>query len=159
MGAAVGSTGLATTGTIGRQLAVGWIEEHSLVVNVAGLGGVIIVACGHQPIPNLITRYQQAFEAPLYGIIGGLHFPVPEGRIRLGPLDVQRRLASGDGLFDPLRMDEVDRQIALLDSLDLGVIDVSAHDSSDEVIARVRRVFGQRYRDVAVGREILISAD
>jgi hypothetical protein len=56
-------------------------------------------------------------------------------------------------------MDEVDRQIALLDSLDLGVIDVSAHDSSDEVIARVRRVFGQRYRDVAVGREILISAD
>jgi metal-dependent hydrolase (beta-lactamase superfamily II) len=159
IGEAVGSTGLATTGTIGRQLAVGWIEEHSLVVNVAGLGGVIIVACGHQPVPKLVTRYQQAFEAPLYGIIGGLHFPVPEGRIRLGPLDVQRRLASGEGLFDPLSMEEVDRQIALLQSLDLGVIGVSAHDSSDEVIARIRGAFGDRYRDVAVGQEILISAD
>lgn len=159
IGEAVGSTGLASTGTVGRQLVVGWIEEHSLVVNVRGLGGVIIVACGHQPVPNLITRYQQVFEAPLYGIIGGLHFPVPEGRIRLGPLDVQRRLASGDGLFDPLTMDEVDGQIALLQSLDLGVIGVSAHDSSDEVIERIRGAFGARYRDVAVGREILISAD
>jgi metal-dependent hydrolase (beta-lactamase superfamily II) len=158
IGNGVGSTGLASTGAIGRQLVIGWIEEHSLVVNVAGLGGVIIVACGHQPIPNLLERYDDAFDAPLYGIIGGLHFPVPEGRIKVGPLDGQRHLASGAGLFSPLTMDEVTRQIAMLKARNLGVIGVSGHDSSDEVIAMVRRQFGAAYRDVRVGEAIVISA-
>lgn len=159
IGDGVGSTGLATTGTIGRQLAAGWIEEHSLVVNVEGLGGVIIVACGHQPVPNLLKRYDDAFSEPLYGIIGGLHFPVPEGRIKLGPLDVQRRLASGSGLFSPLTMDEVERQIDMLRRRELGVVGVSSHDSSDEVIEMVHTAMGDRFRYVRVGEEIVISAD
>lgn len=158
IGTGVGSTGLASTGTIGRQLAIGWIEEHSLVVNVEGLGGVIIVACGHQPVPNLLKRYDDAFEAPLYGIIGGLHFPVPEGRIKLGPLDVQRRLASGGGLLSPLTIDEVDQQIKLLESYNPGIIGVSPHDSSDQVIEKVRLAFPGRYRHLRVGEEILITA-
>ena len=159
IGNGIGSTGLASTGAIARQLAIGWIEEHSLVVIVEGLGGVIIVACGHQPLPNLLARYDAAFSEPLYGIIGGLHFPVPEGRIKLGPLDVQRRLASGEGLFSPLVMAEVERQMAMLAQRDLGVIGISPHDSSDEVIAMMRQQFGDRYRDVAVGQEILIRTD
>lgn len=157
IGQGVGSTGLASTGTIGRQLAIGWIEEHSLVVNVEGLGGVIIVACGHQPVPNLVKRYLDVFEVPLYGVIGGLHFPVPEGRIKLGPLDVQRRLASGDGLFAPLTMAEVERQIEMLRGHDLGVIGVSPHDSSDEVIGRVEAAFGSAYRHIRVGEAIVIG--
>jgi 7,8-dihydropterin-6-yl-methyl-4-(beta-D-ribofuranosyl)aminobenzene 5'-phosphate synthase len=159
VGNGIGSTGLATTGAIGRQLAIGWIEEHSLVVNVAGLGGVIIVACGHQPLPNLLKRYDEAFDAPLYGIIGGLHFPVPEGRIRIGPLDVQRQLASGDGLLAPLTSEEVDRQIEMLWQRKLSIVGVSAHDSSDAVIAKVSERFGTGYRYIRVGEEITVTAD
>lgn len=158
IGTGVGSTGLATTGTIPRQLAAGWIEEHSLVVNVEGLGGVIIVACGHQPIPNLIKRYDEVFSEPLFGVVGGLHFPVPEGRLTFGPIDVQRRLASGDGLFNPLGMEEVREQIAMLKKRNLGIIAVSAHDSSDEVIEMVREEFGEAHRYIRVGEEIVIGA-
>jgi len=158
IGNGVGSTGLATTGTIPRQLAAGWIEEHSLVVNVEGLGGVIIVACGHQPVPNLIRRYDEVFSAPLFGVVGGLHFPVPEGRLAFGPIDVQRRLASGDGLFNPLGMEEILRQIAMLKERKLGIIALSAHDSSDEVIEIVRKAFGEAHRYIRVGEEIVISA-
>ena len=158
IGTGVGSTGLATTGTISRQLAAGWIEEHSLVVLVEGLGGVIIVACGHQPVPNLLRRYDDVFSEPLYGVVGGLHFPVPEGRLAFGPIDVQRRLASGDGLFSPLGMEEVQEHIAMLEKRDLGIIAVSAHDSSDEVIEMVRERFGEAHRYVRVGEEIVISA-
>ena len=159
LGNGVGSTGLATTGTIPRQLTVGWIEEHSLVVNVEGLGGVIIVACGHQPVPNLLQRYDEAFTEPLYGIVGGLHFPVPEGRIMAGPVDVQRQLAAGNGLFDPLTMDDIETQILMLKERNLGLIGVSAHDSSDEVIERFRREFGEAHRYVRVGEAIVISAN
>jgi metal-dependent hydrolase (beta-lactamase superfamily II) len=157
LGNGVATTGLATTGAIGRQLAVGWIEEHSLVVNVEGLGGVLIVGCGHQPVPRLVERYDAAYAEPLYGIIGGVHFPIPEGRIKLGPLDVQRDLASGNGLFDPLTLEQVDAELAMLKRRNLGIIAVSGHDSSDEVIARVRERFGDAHRYIRVGASAPIS--
>ncbi len=157
LGDGVGTTGLGTTGTIGRQLAIGWIEEHSLVVMVEGLGGVMIVGCGHQSLPRLLQRYDAAYRQPLYGIVGGLHFPVPEGRIKMGPLDGQRRFATGGGIFDPLTMPEVMTQVAMLKERQLGVIGVSGHDSSDEVIELVRREFGDAHRYVRVGEEIIIG--
>ncbi len=157
LGVGLGSTGLGTTGTIGRQLPIGWIEEHALVVIVEGLGGVLIVACGHQSLPNLLQRYDQVFSEPLYGVVGGLHYPVPEGRLRLGPVDVQRRLASGQGLFSPLQMEEVERHIELLRQRGLTLIALSPHDSSDEVIARFREAFGRNYYDLKAGQAIIIE--
>lgn len=150
--------GIATTGLIPRQLVIGWIEEHSLVVHVEGLGGVIVVGCGHQPVPNLVARFDEAFDFPLYGIVGGLHFPVPEGRMNLGPINLQRRFASGEGFFRPITLEEVEKQIALLKSYDLGLIAVGGHDSSDAVIERVRDAFGQAHRYVRVGEEIVVRA-
>jgi metal-dependent hydrolase (beta-lactamase superfamily II) len=158
LGNGVGSTGIGTTGSIPRHLALGWIDEQALVVNVEGLGGIIIVGCGHQTVTRLLQRYDAAFSTPLYGIVGGLHFPVPEGRINIGPLDAQRRLASGSGMFDPISMEEVEREIALLKKRGLGLIAVSAHDSSDEVIDLVRREFGEAHRHLRVGEEIVIRA-
>ena len=149
--------GLATTGTVPRQLVLGWIDEQSLAVNVSGLGVVLIVGCGHQPIPNLLRRYDQLFDEPLYGIMGGLHLPVPQGRLRMVGLDVQRVLASGDGLFSPLTMVEIEEQLALLRERDLGVIGVGGHDSSDEVIALFAGEFGEAYRYVRVGEPIVIG--
>ena len=64
LGDGLGSTGIGTTGTIPRQLAMGWIDEQALVVNVAGLGGVIIVGCGHQTVSDLLRRYDEAFSEP-----------------------------------------------------------------------------------------------
>ena len=158
IGTGLSTSGLASTGPIGRQLAVGWIEEHALVVMVEGLGGVLVVGCGHQTLPFLLKRYHDAFEAPLYGVVGGVHFPVPRGRIQLGPIDVQRRLASGDGLFSPLTMEEVEKQIALLEQLDLGLLAISGHDSSDEVIERLARAMPAAHQYVKVGRPIVIEA-
>ena len=159
LGAGLATTGLASTGAIGRQLAIGWIEEHSLVVNVAGLGGILIVGCGHQPLPRLLERYDATYTVPLYGIVGGIHFPVPEGRIKLGPVDAQRYLASGDGLFRPLSLEQAEQQLEMLKQRDLGLIAVSSHDSSDEVIARVRDTFGEAHRYLRAGEELLIGAN
>jgi len=157
LGEGLGSTGIGTTGTLPRQLAMGWIDEQALVVNVAGLGGVIIVGCGHQTISNLLRRYDEAFSEPLYGIVGGLHFPVPEGRVKVGPLDVQRLNAS-EWVFNPISFVLVEREVAMLKKRYLGLIAVSAHDSSDEVIELIRREFGEAHRYVRVGEEIVISA-
>jgi metal-dependent hydrolase (beta-lactamase superfamily II) len=151
-------TGVATTGTVPRQLVVGWIDEQSLAVHVEGLGVVLVVGCGHQPIPNLLRRYDQVFDEPLYGIIGGLHLPVPEGRMKVLGVDGQRVFATGDGLFSLLTMADVKGQLALLQERGLGVVGVGGHDSSDEVIELFSRAFGDTYRYVRVGEPIVIGA-
>lgn len=153
-----GAHGLASTGVIPRQLVFGWIEEQSLVIHVEGLGGILIVGCGHQPVPTLVARYEQVFDQPLYGIVGGLHLPVPAGRIPVGPLDGQRHFASGEGLFKPLEMADVEALMAMLKERDLGLIAVGGHDSSDEVIEYVREQFGPAHHYLRVGEEILLRS-
>jgi 7,8-dihydropterin-6-yl-methyl-4-(beta-D-ribofuranosyl)aminobenzene 5'-phosphate synthase len=150
--------GLATTGTIARQLVLGSIDEQSLAVHVEERGIVLIVGCGHQPIPNLLRRYDQIFKEPLYGIIGGLHLPVPEGRMKILGLDGQRRFASGDGIFSPLTMTDVREVLDRLLARNLGMIGVGGHDSSDEVIELFSQAFGDTYRYVRVGESIVIGA-
>jgi metal-dependent hydrolase (beta-lactamase superfamily II) len=149
--------GVASTGTIPRQLVFGWIDEQALVVNVADRGTVLIVGCGHQTIPKLLERYDEVFDEPLYGIVGGLHFPVPEGRLKLLGLDVQRRLASGTGVLSPLTTDEVKDQMNQLHERNLGLVAVGGHDSSDEVIAMFNDTFGDAYRHVRVGERIVLG--
>ncbi len=148
---------VATNGTVPWQLVLGWIDEQSLVVHVAGKGIVLVVGCGHQPILNLLRRYERVFDAPLHGIIGGLHLPVPEGRMRALGLGVQRVLGTGDGLFSLPTLADVRDQLALLRARDLGVIGVGGHDSSDEVIALFAEAFGPAYRHVRVGEPIVIG--
>ena len=146
-----------TPGTIPRQLVIGVIDEQSLAVNVEGLGVVLIVGCGHQPIPNLLRRYDQLFDEPLYGIIGGLHFPVPEGRLNLLGLNVQRVLASGTGMFSTIAMDDVQQEMSQLHGRNLGLVGVGGHDSSDDVIAMFSDTFEDAYRHVRVGERITIG--
>lgn len=149
--------GLATTGTIPRQLVFGWIDEQALVVNVAERGAILIVGCGHQTIPKLLERYDQVFDEPLYGIVGGLHFPVPEGRLKVLGLNAQRVFASGTGMLSPISMDQVKEEMNQLLRRDLGLIGVGGHDSSDEVIAMFSETFGDAYRHLRVGEPIVVG--
>jgi metal-dependent hydrolase (beta-lactamase superfamily II) len=150
--------GLASTGTIPRQLAFGWIDEQALAVNVEGHGVVLIVGCGHQTIPKLLERYDDLFDEPLYGIIGGLHYPVPGGRLQILGMNAQRRFASGRGILDPLDMEDVEIELEMLKARNLGLVGLSGHDSSEEVIAMFRDAFGDAYRNVRVGERITLPA-
>ena len=149
--------GVASTGTIPRQLVFGWIDEQALVVHVADRGAVLIVGCGHQTIPKLLERYDQVFSEPLYGIVGGLHFPVPEGRMKVAGLNAQRILASGKGMFAPITMGDVEADLAMLEARNLGLVGVGGHDSSDEVIAMFSEAFNDAYRHIRVGERIVVG--
>jgi metal-dependent hydrolase (beta-lactamase superfamily II) len=149
--------GVATTGTIPRQLLIGWVEEQALVVNVADRGLVLIVGCGHQTVPKLVGRTQAIFSESIYGLVGGLHYPVPKGRAVVLGLPLQRLIASGDGPLRPVTLEEVSANIDLLRRLDLGLVGLSGHDSSDEVIQQFRAAFGSAYREVRVGEPIVVT--
>jgi metal-dependent hydrolase (beta-lactamase superfamily II) len=148
--------GVATTGPIGRSLFMGPVEEQALVVHVAGRGLVVIVGCGHQTVPGLLERLSSSFKEPLYGMVGDLHYPVPEGRMRIAGLDAQRMFASGDGPFRPITMAKVQSELSLLDPLQL--LALGGHDTSDEVLAWTADRFGERFRPVKVGAPIVVRS-
>lgn len=155
---AIIAEGVASTGTIPRKLYLGRIDEQALAINVKGKGLVLIVGCGHQTVPRIIERTEMVFGENIYGIIGDLHYPVPEGRLNLLGLDIQRIAASGDGPFNPITKEDVQNNIRMLQSRDIGIIGVGGHDSSDEVIEEFRKAFGSKYRYVKVGDWIEVES-
>jgi len=151
--------GIASTGTIPRQLFIGRIDEQALVINVEGKGLVLIVGCGHQTVSKLIERTNAVFDQPIYGIIGDLHFPIPSGRLDIAGINAQKVFASGESPFRPLTQEQIDKDQALLKSLNLGVMALGGHDSSDEVISQFDQHFGENYQHVRVGDWIHVNSD
>lgn len=149
--------GVASIGVIPNQLFfLGWTREQALAVNVAGKGIVLIVGCGHQTLSKIVARARALFEAPIYGVIGGLHYPVTEGRLEVLGVPVQRFVGTGKPPWRPITRQEVERDIAILRELEPQVVALSPHDSCDASIEQFRSAFASAYRDVRVGEVIAV---
>lgn len=150
------SNAVASTGPIPRRLFIGRIDEQALVINVRGKGLVVVVGCGHQTLAKLLQRVEAAFDEPIYGIVGDLHYPVPEGRLKFIGIDGQRRFASGDGIFAPLTEADVERELATLESK-LSFLALGGHDTSDEVLDTAQALMAERFQPAVVGEPIRIA--
>ena len=150
------SEGIATTGPIARALFMGKVEEQALVVNVEGRGLVVLVGCGHQTLLKLLKRMDDAFDQSIYGIVGDLHYPVPEGRLSYWGIDAQRRLASGGGIFAPISTKEVASDIALLTKRKPSLVALGSHDTSDLMLKTFSERFRSKFRRVEVGVPITL---
>lgn len=149
--------GIASIGPIPRFLfLMGYTSEHALAVNVEGKGIVIIIGCGHQTIERIIERAQALFDEPIYAIIGGLHYPVHGGRIKLGPINLQHIVGSDKPPWRGLSEKDVQSAITAMNRVSPQIVSLSPHDSSDWSIDQFRQAFGDRYVDLKVGKEIRI---
>jgi 7,8-dihydropterin-6-yl-methyl-4-(beta-D-ribofuranosyl)aminobenzene 5'-phosphate synthase len=125
--------------------------EQSLVINLENRGLVIIIGCGHPTIQQIIHRARKLFpDIPLYGIIGGLHYPVTfKGSRRL--------IGSGRTPWNPINRSDVAKSIAFIKAYNPGVVSVSPHDSCEWTINTFREAFGEACIDLLVGKEIKFS--
>jgi 7,8-dihydropterin-6-yl-methyl-4-(beta-D-ribofuranosyl)aminobenzene 5'-phosphate synthase len=149
--------GVISLGTVARQLFFfGWTLEQPLAVNVKDRGMVLISGCGHPTLQRIIERAETLFDEPIYGIIGGLHYPVTaSGAVVLG-IPLQRFLGTGKWPWDPINKDDVETSIAFLKTRKPRIVALSPHDSCDWSIEAFRRAFGDTYRELRVGQEIAI---
>jgi 7,8-dihydropterin-6-yl-methyl-4-(beta-D-ribofuranosyl)aminobenzene 5'-phosphate synthase len=141
--------GVATIGAIRAQIYLGRIDEQALAIRVEGKGVVLVVGCGHQSLPKILARTTQLFDDPIYGVIGGLHYPYPRGRWLQAGLDLQQLLVYGP--FRGPRLPDIQADIRLLAQHRPQWVSLSAHDSSDEMIDEFRQTFGPSYHDLRVG--------
>ena len=146
--------GVWSIGTIARSLwLMGLTLEQAVAVNVQGKGLVLVVGCGHQTLERVVARTEALFDVPIYGVVGGLHFPVTRSRM---PWGMQRVIGTGRLPWDQLRKSDVEATVAFLQGRAPSLVGISAHDSCDWTIGAFKDAFGERYRDVAVGREIVV---
>ncbi len=153
--------GIASTGPIQRALFFfGLVKEQALAINVAGKGIVLVVGCGHQGLQHILERMQKLFpDLPLYGIVGGLHYPATGSRLSKFGLPAQRFLGTGKPPWNPITKAEVIANIAFLQEENPHLVSLSAHDSCDWSLAAFRGAFGAAYHDLKVGLPIEIGAE
>jgi 7,8-dihydropterin-6-yl-methyl-4-(beta-D-ribofuranosyl)aminobenzene 5'-phosphate synthase len=146
--------GVFTIGPIARSLwLMGLTREQALAVNVEGKGIVLIIGCGHQKLERAIERTQALFDIPLYGVIGGLHFPVTGSRM---PYGLQRVIGTGKPPWNLVSRADVRATVDFLKAKDPAMVGLSPHDSCDWSVGAFKEAFGERYLDIAVGREIIV---
>lgn len=129
--------GVATTGLITYAqpfplwLATPKGDEQALAVNVRGQGIVLITGCGHMGLDALLKRAEAVFEAPITGVLGGLHY---------GTASAQ----------------DLQPQIELLQALNPTVVGLSPHDSGPAALDAFAQTFGEAYQPIAVGQAIRV---
>jgi 7,8-dihydropterin-6-yl-methyl-4-(beta-D-ribofuranosyl)aminobenzene 5'-phosphate synthase len=111
------ATGVITTGPIASQdFMFGWTLEQSLAFYVEGRGIVIVIGCGHPRVERIIERVEMLVDAPIYGVVGGLHYPVTASRWVVGRLPMQQIFGTGKWPWDPIGPRDVKKGIAAIGS-------------------------------------------
>jgi 7,8-dihydropterin-6-yl-methyl-4-(beta-D-ribofuranosyl)aminobenzene 5'-phosphate synthase len=145
--------GVATTGVItNHYFFMGETPEQALAVNVEGKGIVVIVGCGHQTLKKIVDRAEALFDAPLFGVLGGLHYPVAKGR----NIDVHRYVGTAKLPGEFLTIEEVQANVDYLKTRGIGVVGLSPHDSCDTSVEIFKRSFPHAFREIVVGQGIVI---
>lgn len=104
-------------------------SEQALAVNVANLGIVLIVGCGHMGLRPLLQRIRAVVDVPVHGIVGGLHCTAATAESLRPDID---HLAS----FHP------------------GLVALSAHDSGPAALAAYAAAFPASFRTIRVAEAL-----
>ncbi len=146
--------GVATIGVIHNPVFFTNIEEQALAINVKDRGIVIISGCGHQSMSKIIERSDILFKEPLFGILGGFHYPVEEGR---NITWMHKYVVTGKLPWEKLTINDIYDNIELLKAKNVRMVGISGHDSCDKSIAAFEKEFGENYTDIKAGKKISIS--
>jgi 7,8-dihydropterin-6-yl-methyl-4-(beta-D-ribofuranosyl)aminobenzene 5'-phosphate synthase len=144
---------VATIGPIPRALfLMGWTPEQALAVNLAGKGIVLIIGCGHQGVQRIVERAEALFHESLYGLVGGLHFPITGS-------PVQRIAGADRPPWQPAAKDDVHEAIHQLQDKGLSRIALSPHDSCGWTLNAFEEAWGSGFDVVTVGQRIGFSGN
>jgi 7,8-dihydropterin-6-yl-methyl-4-(beta-D-ribofuranosyl)aminobenzene 5'-phosphate synthase len=115
------------------------------------------VGCGHHTVPRLIERTSQLFDEPIIGIVGGLHYPVTDSRIKVAGIPIQKVFGTGKAPWSSVTIEDVNRNIGVLQKLGLEIVALSPHDSCDASLDAFRKAFPSSFREIKVGKRLIIG--
>ncbi|OFY74845.1 MAG: hypothetical protein A2V46_15100 [Bacteroidetes bacterium RBG_19FT_COMBO_42_7] len=146
--------GVATIGGIHNPVFFADIGEQAIAVNVENKGIIIISGCGHQSIEKILLRTEILFNEPIYGVLGGFHYPLEETR-NIGW--IYKYVVVGKLPWERLTVDEIRANCELIKARKIKLVGLSAHDSSDGSIAIFKQEFPDEFVNIRVGERIFIG--
>jgi metal-dependent hydrolase (beta-lactamase superfamily II) len=148
------SKGVATIGVIHNPIFFVDIEEQALAINIENKGIIIISGCGHQSVEKILQRTDLLFDEPLYGVLGGFHYPIEEGR---NITWIYKYIVVGKLPWERLTVEDVEKNCELLKARNVSLVGLSGHDSSDKSISIFRQKFPDSYVNIKVGEKISLG--
>jgi 7,8-dihydropterin-6-yl-methyl-4-(beta-D-ribofuranosyl)aminobenzene 5'-phosphate synthase len=133
----------------------GPVAEQALLINVRGFGLVLVSGCGHPRIERMLALAERVLDVPIKGIVGGLHLPVHPLRT---PLLLQGTLGNPNWPWKPISEQDVATAIREITLRGPRFVALSSHDSTPWTYAAFATAFGDQYRTLHVGDQLLISA-
>jgi 7,8-dihydropterin-6-yl-methyl-4-(beta-D-ribofuranosyl)aminobenzene 5'-phosphate synthase len=134
---------------------LGPVAEQALVINVRGLGLVLVSGCGHPGIERMLAVAERVLDLPIKGVVGGLHLPVhPLGT----PLMLQATLGNPNYPWRPINERDATSAMEEITLRGPRLVALSSHDSTPWTYEAFGRTFGDRYHTMRVGDELVISA-
>jgi 7,8-dihydropterin-6-yl-methyl-4-(beta-D-ribofuranosyl)aminobenzene 5'-phosphate synthase len=134
---------------------LGPLAEQALVINVRDFGLVLLSGCGHPGIERMLAVTEHVLDVPIKAVLGGLHMPVhPFGT----PLLIQGTLGNPNWPWKPIGERDVAAAIQEITARGPRIVALSSHDSTPWTYAAFDRAFGEQYRTLHVGDELVISA-
>lgn len=131
--------GIGTTGPLARSLFfMGHTEEMALVARLEGKGLVLVTGCGHPTLELLLAMVRRLSDEPLYALAGGLHLPVTTSRLKKGGVQLQMLLGTGKPPWERVGEQDIDRTIETINAAAPARVLLSAHDTCDHAIERIR---------------------
>ena len=88
--------------------------------------------------------------------MGGLHYPVTDSRIRVAGIPIQKIFGTGKPPWSFVTLEDVNRNIVLLQKLNLEIVALSPHDSCDASLDAFRNAFRSSFREIKVGKKLVI---
>lgn len=105
--------------------------EQALAIQIEDQGVVLVLGCGHPTLERLVKRAEALFDAPVIGVVGGLHYL--------------------DSTEEDLRP-----HIEFLQQRNPRLVALSPHDSSGAVLQSFESAFPDAYRYIVIGHPITL---
>lgn len=150
--------GLATTGPLARMLFfLGYTYEQSLIAHVKGRGLVVVIGCGHPTLEVILSMIRKVSDAPVFAVVGGLHFPITASRAPKAGLQVERIFGTGKTWNDPINDRDLDLTIGALRRAKPERLLMSAHDSCDHALSRLKQEVDAEFDVLRAGQSYDLS--
>ena len=134
------AAGIASIGPLARSLFLfGYTEEQALLARLKGKGLVLFTGCGHPTIEAIITMVRRLSDEPFYAIGGGLHFPITGGRGNRAGIQFQTIIGTGKPPWQRITDEDLSQTIAALNAAGPQNVFLSAHDTCDHALKRLKR--------------------
>lgn len=149
--------GLATTGPLARRLfLMGWCEEQTLLARVRGKGLVVITGCGHPGLETILAMVARLSDEPIHAVIGGLHYPLTESRLKKPGLEATMVFGTGKPPWQRINQRDLERAVELLRRARPRRLLLSAHDTCDYALEKFAKEVNAQCEVLQAGRSYLL---